>query len=123
LGWEADGEVFSKRIEVGMRSNTKEFKRLDKITKALVDVDNDPMGERAIAKKHRLPSLRSSTFFKILKELGCEIRFGKGSEITVYREGGKKSCIGHHKANHHILSRVMHLNISTQELFAAMGRN
>lgn len=111
-----------------MRSNTKEIKRLCKFENALVDVDNDPMRERTIFKKHRLPSLRSSTFFKILKELGCEICSGKGSEITVYRKGGKKFCIGHHGTKREIPSCVIYstlkrLNIPTQEWFAAMGRN
>ena len=48
----------------------------------------------------RLLSLLSGRF-------GCEVRQGHGSEITVYRRGGKKWILGCHKRDAHVPSEVV----------------
>ncbi len=70
----------------------------------------------------RVRSLRFEPFCRVLKKLGCEIRPGKGSEITVFRKGGKKWTMGRHGQNPLIQSiRVREclkrLGISTREWF------
>jgi len=48
----------------------------------------------------RLPQLRFSRFIASLQEFfACEVQQGKGSEVTMYRVGGKKCVIGHHGGN------------------------
>jgi hypothetical protein len=38
---------------------------------------------------------------------GCEVRQGKGSEVTVYRPGGRIFTLGHHRSNDEISSVVV----------------
>ena len=66
---------------------------------------------------------------KVLEEkLGCEVKEGKeggkGSEITVFRPGGKKVILGHHKRNPNLstaaIKRIQkRLKISDRELVEA----
>jgi hypothetical protein len=35
---------------------------------------------------------------------GCEVRQGKGSEVTVYRQGGRIFTLGHHGSNDEVSS-------------------
>src|SRR5262249_1290994 len=63
--------------------------------------DRDPeLGDATIparlASRLRFKPLRSRRLFSLLRKLGCEVSQGKGSEATVYREGGKKCTLGHH---------------------------
>lgn len=45
----------------------------------------------------RIRPLRSTRLLALLADrFGCEVRQGKGSEVTVYREGGRKFTLGHH---------------------------
>ena len=47
-----------------------------------------------------VPTLRLKPLLRLLHgKLNCEIRSGKGSEITVYRSGGRKFILGQHKSN------------------------
>lgn len=92
---------------------------------------NEPEGSSENQNEYRkrpVPQLRSSTFFRILEKLGCEVCRGKGSEVTVFRVGGMKRRIGHHKANHYISSYMIgsilkQLNVSGEEWFAAAKRH
>jgi hypothetical protein len=45
------------------------------------------------------PPLRARRLINFLRGLGCEVQQGKGSEVTVYREGGRKFVLGHHGQN------------------------
>lgn len=38
---------------------------------------------------------------------GCEVASGKGSEVTVYRPGGRKFTLGHHTRNTHVPAHVV----------------
>lgn len=74
--------------------------------------------------KWHVQSVRLSSFLRILEKLGCEVGLGKGSEITVYRVGGKKCRIGRHKVNPYISSSkigfvLKQLNIGRDEWCAA----
>ena len=52
--------------------------------------------------------LRSLRLLKFLSDrFGCEVRQGKGSEITVYREGGRIFTLGRHKRNDEVHSIVV----------------
>ncbi len=50
---------------------------------------------------HRsIPKLRFSRLRRVLeRQLGCEVRYGRGSEIVVYRPGGRHFRLGRHKAD------------------------
>ncbi len=43
--------------------------------------------------------VRAEQLFKVLGELGCELRQGKGSEVVVSRPGRRLFTLGHHGAN------------------------
>lgn len=43
--------------------------------------------------------VRTTQLLAMLQRLGCEVRPGKGSEISLYRPGGKIWTLGHHKRN------------------------
>ncbi len=46
----------------------------------------------------RIRSVRMGRFLNILKrEFECEIKNGKGSEVTIYRRGAKKIALGRHR--------------------------
>jgi hypothetical protein len=63
----------------------------------------------------RIPALRCWRFLGILNGLGCEWRQGKGSEIVLYRPGGRSVRLGHHKQN----PRVHPLQV--QRILAKLG--
>ena len=49
----------------------------------------------------RIKPLRLQQLLSVLeRKLGCEVRPGKGSEITVYRRGGRKFSLGRHHADY-----------------------
>lgn len=49
------------------------------------------------ADRRRIRQLRSTRLLTVLADrFGCEVRQGKGSEVTVFREGGRKFTLGHH---------------------------
>ena len=54
-------------------------------------------GERS-----RRLAMRSERLLATLRTLGCEVRSGKGSEITIYRAGGHVFTLGHHRRNAHV---------------------
>jgi hypothetical protein len=56
----------------------------------------------------RVPAVRTITLLALLeRKFGCEIKQGKGSEITVYRPGGRKFTLPHHRRNAHFPSRFV----------------
>lgn len=55
-----------------------------------------------------LRGVRSRQLFALLRDrLGCEVRQGKGSEVVLFRPGGRIFCLGHHKANAFVPSQVV----------------
>lgn len=64
------------------------------------------------ARRLRPPTLRMERFLAVLERIGCEVRQGKGSEVVVYRHGGKLARIGRHTRNREVPSalvqRVLH---------------
>lgn len=57
----------------------------------------DDEQEPAAAGQGRIRPLQSNRLLTLLADrFGCEVRQGKGSEVTVYREGGRKFTLGHH---------------------------
>jgi hypothetical protein len=71
-------------------------------------------------------AIRSQRLFSILaKNLNCEVRQGKGSEIVIYREGGHHFRLGHHKRNSYVPTPIIrnllrHVGIDMQEWMAAL---
>jgi hypothetical protein len=69
----------------------------------------------------KLQALRLSSFLRILqKNLGCDVRKGKGSELVIFREGGHCFRLGHHKNNpmvptHLIKNILKHIGIGFDE--------
>ncbi len=52
------------------------------------------------APTRRIPSLRFSRLARLLADrFGCEVGGGKGSEVKVFRPGGRIYVFGHHKAD------------------------
>lgn len=49
--------------------------------------------------RRRVRGMRFERFVRLLTALGCEVRQGKGSEVNVYRVGGRIARIGHHLRN------------------------
>jgi len=59
-------------------------------------------------RRRPIPSVRLQRLLSLLVDrFGCEIRQGHGSEITVYRRGGKKWILGVHKRNAPVPSEVV----------------
>lgn len=57
---------------------------------------------------HRIPAVRMQTLLRLLeRRFGCEVGSGKGSEVTVYRPGGRKFTLGHHTRNTHVPAHVV----------------
>ena len=85
---------------------------------AASDID-DQDNNRVVARFIR--QIRVQKFLNILEnKLGCSVKNGKGSEITMYRKNGKKYRIGHHKKNPYVASIIVknilqRLNISWAE--------
>lgn len=57
---------------------------------------------------HRIPAVRMQTLLRLLeRRFSCEVAAGKGSEVTVYRPGGRKFTLGHHTRNTHVPAHVV----------------
>lgn len=54
---------------------------------------------QAPAVERRVRGMRFARLIGILRNLGCEVRAGKGSEVTVYRAGARIARLGHHLRN------------------------
>jgi hypothetical protein len=66
-----------------------------------------PAADRPPAPR-RIRPLRSRRLLTFLeKRFGCEVRPGKGSEVTVYRPGGRIFTLGHHGSNDEVSSVVV----------------
>jgi hypothetical protein len=56
----------------------------------------------------RVPAVRTVTLLALLeRRFGCEVGRGKGSEVTVWRPGGRKFTLGHHRRNTHVPAHVV----------------
>jgi len=56
----------------------------------------------------RVPAVRTVTLLALLeRRFGCEVGRGKGSEVTVWRPGGRKFTLGHHHRNTHVPAHVV----------------
>jgi len=58
-----------------------------------------PAAEVTISPRRRVHGMRFERFIRVLGAMGCEVRQGKGSEVNIYREGGRIARIGHHLRN------------------------
>lgn len=57
---------------------------------------------------HRIPAVRMQMLLRLLeRRFSCEVAAGKGSEVTVYRPGGRKFTLGHHTRNTHVPAHVV----------------
>lgn len=57
---------------------------------------------------HRIPAVRMEVLLRLLeRSFGCEVSVGKGSEVTVYRPGGRKFTLGHHTRNRHVPAHLV----------------
>lgn len=57
---------------------------------------------------HRIPAVRMQSLLHVLeRRFACEVAAGKGSEVTVYRPGGRKFTLGHHTRNTHVPAHVV----------------
>ena len=66
-------------------------------------------GRRSSTTRRRpIRSVRLQRLLSLLSDrFGCEVRQGHGSEITVYRRGGRKWTLGCHKRDAHVPSEVV----------------
>ena len=78
--------------------------------------------------KKNIYKIKQSKLFLLLESLGCEIRGGKGSEITIYKYGGKHYTMGHHKKDEDvypptIINILKTLRISIQDFILNISRD
>jgi ketosteroid isomerase-like protein len=94
------------------------------VTCQLAPVD-EPTAEVG-AERPRIYTLRLERLLNVLGDrLGCEVRQGKGSEVVVYRPGGKIARLGRHTRNREVPSALVRsvlerLGVSFGEWVAAM---
>ncbi len=74
----------------------------------------------------RVPSLRLQRLLRLLGRLGCEITPARGSEIAVYRAGGRKFVLGRHGRNPQVSSNIVQallrrVAISPREWFSLLA--
>jgi len=56
----------------------------------------------------RVPAVRmQSLLYMLERRFSCEVATGKGSEVTVFRPGGRKFTLGHHTRNTHVPAHVV----------------
>ena len=95
---------------------------------ALGDVAVASGGSSDERERPRVPAVRTITLLALLERMfGVEVKRGKGSEITVYRVGGRKYTLPNHKRNMHFPSHIVRamlraLGIGAAEFRAAVGR-
>ena len=96
---------------------------------ALADPDAEPPAAADDrAPRLRVPAVRAVTLLVMLDRVfGCEVKRGKGSEITVWRPGGKKFTLPGHERNTHFHSHTVRallraVGIGAAEFCAAAGR-
>ncbi|PRM98009.1 hypothetical protein CJ667_04180, partial [Aliarcobacter cryaerophilus] len=77
--------------------------------------------------KNEIFTIKQSRLLIILKSIGCEIREGKGSEISIYKFGGKHYTMGHHKKDEYIypptiINILKTLNISPKDFMQCLKK-
>ena len=78
---------------------TKYWRCHAKTSRRQNDVQEEPLADM-VRPVGKLPRLRFTRFIASLRDkFACEVQQGKGSEVTLYRIGGKKCLIGHHGGN------------------------
>ena len=88
---------------------------------------DEPAAEVGHAPRPRIHTLRLERLLNVLGDrLGCEVRQGKGSEVVVYRPGGKIARLGRHTRNREVPSALVRsvlerLGVSFGEWVAALG--
>jgi hypothetical protein len=71
-------------------------------------------------------TLRLTRLLGLLRDkLGCEVRQGKGSEVVIYRAGGKIARVGRHTRNREVPATLIRsvldrVGVSFPEWFAAL---
>ncbi|MDB4930241.1 MAG: hypothetical protein JWM10_2725 [Myxococcaceae bacterium] len=78
------------------------------------------------AAERRVCGLRFDRLLRALVALGCEVRQGKGSEVNVYRRGGRIARVGHHHGNRALSPRHVRvvldlLDLPVADLLAALA--
>lgn len=75
-----------------------------------------------------LPAVRMETLLGLLeRRFQCEVSAAKGSEVTVYRPGGRKFTLGRHARNRHVPAHLVRallkaVGISVTEWWATLDR-
>lgn len=87
--------------------------------------DHGPAEAEPRPVRRRLRSLRLQPLLDALRRLGCEVRDGKGSEVTAFRAGGRKAVIGRHTRNRevhssHVARLLTRLGISLEEWWSLL---
>ena len=92
-----------------------------------ITVDSDAAPAHLTAPKQRAPLLRPIRMQTLLKwlttQFNCEVTQGKGSEVNVFRLGGRTDTLAHHKRNPEIhvvrlKTLLRKLGINAREFFA-----
>jgi hypothetical protein len=74
----------------------------------------------------RIRTIRMNRFLNVLRDkLGCEVRQGKGSEVVVYRTGGRIARLGRHVRNRELPTGLVRgvlerVGVTFGEWFAAL---
>lgn len=79
-----------------------ELEAIATAVEALEDDEGDPDEATDSRPRVRVPAVRTNKLLSVLEgHFGCEVSRGKGSEITVFREGGRIYTLPGHKRNTH----------------------
>lgn len=99
---------------------------IDSIVEAPQDADAPEPLEAEAGTRFAVRPVRMASLLNLLARLGCEVAQGKGSEVTVYRPGGRKFVLGHHTRNRHVshwmIRRLLRrVGITVEEWTSACG--
>jgi hypothetical protein len=92
-----------------------------------LDDEPDASATPADTKKPRIRTMRLERLLNVLGDrLGCEVRQGKGSEVVIFRPGGKIARLGRHTRNREVPSTLVRsvlerLGVTFGEWAAAIG--
>lgn len=126
-----DFEAIRRRLEQANEAELDEEELSVSCQDLAVEANYEDVQEVASPTKLRLriEPLRLQRLLKVLEEdLGCEVARGKGSEITLYRPGGRKYVLGGHAADYAVPVYVVkpllsRLGIQPSEWIAACQKN
>ena len=99
---------------------------------SLIELDEEEGAEAETpelpAERHRIPAVREHSLLLLMeRHFGCEVRFSKGSEVTVYRPGGKIFTLpgkrrGQHMPSFMIAAMLKRLGIPARDFVAIAGK-